>query len=56
MKTKPGVWFATHEQVAQAAAEKLGRCRVRPRGTGPEGPAYEEPNPPGLKARPTTIT
>jgi peptidoglycan/xylan/chitin deacetylase (PgdA/CDA1 family) len=23
MKTKPGVWFATHEQVAQAAAAKL---------------------------------
>ncbi len=25
MKTKPGVWFATHEQVARAASAKLGR-------------------------------
>jgi len=23
MKSKPGVWFATHEQVARAAAEQL---------------------------------
>lgn len=25
MKSKPGVWFATHEQVARAAAAKLGQ-------------------------------
>ena len=25
MKAKPGVWFATHEQVARAAAAQLGR-------------------------------
>ena len=27
MKTKPGVWFATHEQVARAAAAQLAAKR-----------------------------
>lgn len=30
MKTKPGVWFATHEQVARAAAAQMPRTSERP--------------------------